>query len=44
MKIIVGEIDGRDVLATAEEGWSLTETVDVNQTWVQTKVDFESAC
>lgn len=44
MKIILGEIDGRDVLTTAEEGWSLTEIVDVSQSWSQTKVDFESAC
>lgn len=44
MKIIMGEIDGRDVLATAEEGLSLTEIVDVNQTRVQTQGDFESAC
>lgn len=40
MKIILGEIDGR---ATAEEGWSLTETVDVSQSRSQTKVDL-GAC
>lgn len=44
MKMVLGEIDGRDVLATAEEGWGWTEIVDVNQTWSQTKADFESAC